>query len=94
LSGSRGRGEERAILDADETGRKQVVVAHDRPLQSVNTLTVCRARSPSVAVVTLVEKNRLYLNASRECLGDTFRQKTLRYQQTARFRTIQVCPKD
>src|SRR5262245_9735051 len=27
-------------------------------------------------------------------IGDTSRQKALRYQQTARFRTIQVCPKD
>ena len=32
--------------------------------------------------------------AAEAPIGDTFRQKTLRYQQTARFRTIQVRPKD
>jgi hypothetical protein len=44
-------------------------------------------------VGTLVLEKRLVLNAPCR-IGDTSRRKVLRYQQTAQFRTIQVCPKD
>jgi hypothetical protein len=76
LSGSRGRGEERAALDADETGRKQVVVAHDRSLQSVDTLTVWRARSSFVAVGSHAAEKRLSLNVRRKrFVGSHFGKK-------------------
>ena len=60
-NGSRGRGEERAILDADQAEPQQLPVAHGRTSRAAR-----KTSAQFVLVGAPAAKNRLFLNVPRE----------------------------